>query len=77
MEQARKKIKLGKKGASSGRKRATSKRMDAKEKGIGLKNIENRVHFLNGKLDIETDENGTSVYIEFQDFKTLKLSQIG
>lgn len=51
--------------------------MNAKEKGIGLKNIENRVHFLNGKLDIETDENGTSIYIEFQDFKTLKLSQIG
>jgi len=39
---------------------------DAKNKnGMGLKNIKNRVDFLNGKLEIESQINrGTSVYIE-------------
>lgn len=33
--------------------------------GIGWSNIENRIHFLNGKLDIQSAENkGTSVLIE-------------
>lgn len=35
--------------------------------GMGLKNIKNRVEFLNGKLEIESVENkGTSVYIELK-----------
>ncbi|SNR70711.1 ATP-binding protein [Flavobacterium sp. ov086] len=35
--------------------------------GMGLKNIKNRVEFLNGKLEIESSENkGTSVYIELK-----------
>ena len=35
--------------------------------GMGLKNIKNRVGFLNGKLEIESVENkGTSVYIELK-----------
>jgi len=35
--------------------------------GMGLKNIKNRVEFLNGKLEIESAENkGTSVYIELR-----------
>lgn len=39
---------------------------DPKNKnGMGLKNIKNRVEFLNGKLEIESKPNqGTSVYIE-------------
>lgn len=39
---------------------------DSKNKsGMGLKNIKNRVDFLNGKLEIESQINqGTSVYIE-------------
>lgn len=39
---------------------------DSKNKtGMGLKNIKNRVEFLNGKLEIESQINqGTSVYIE-------------
>ncbi|MCV9929328.1 ATP-binding protein [Flavobacterium sp. LS1R49] len=40
--------------------------LDTKNKnGMGLKNIKNRVEFLNGKLEIESKINqGTSVYIE-------------
>jgi two-component system, NarL family, sensor kinase len=35
-------------------------------KGIGMKNIENRVAFLNGTMDIKSEINkGTSVFIEF------------
>ena len=35
------------------------------KKGMGLKNIKNRVEFLNGKLEIESKPNqGTSAYIE-------------
>lgn len=41
--------------------------------GIGLKNVENRVHFLNGKMDVKTDEKGTGFYIEFEDYQTNKL----
>ena len=39
---------------------------DAKNKnGMGLKNIKNRIDFLNGKLEIDSQINqGTSVYIE-------------
>ncbi|MCD0470247.1 sensor histidine kinase [Flavobacterium sp. JAS] len=38
-----------------------------KRSGMGLKNIKNRVEFLNGKLEIESAENkGTSVYIELR-----------
>jgi two-component system, NarL family, sensor kinase len=33
-------------------------------KGIGWKNIQNRVNLLNGKLDVDSSENGTSVLIE-------------
>lgn len=36
-------------------------------KGMGLRNIKNRVAFLNGKLEIDTTENkGTSTYIELK-----------
>ena len=36
-----------------------------KKKGMGLKNIINRVEFLNGKLEIDSKINeGTSIYIE-------------
>jgi two-component system, NarL family, sensor kinase len=35
-------------------------------KGIGLSNIQNRVDYLNGKMDIKSDENGTSTHIEFE-----------
>ena len=36
------------------------------EKGIGWRNIKNRVEFLKGKLDINSQQGkGTSVHIEF------------
>jgi signal transduction histidine kinase len=34
--------------------------------GIGISNIQNRVDYLNGKMDIKSDENGTSTHIEFE-----------
>jgi two-component system NarL family sensor kinase len=36
------------------------------KKGIGLSNIQNRVDYLNGKMDIKSDEKGTSTHIEFE-----------
>ena len=35
----------------------------AKAKGIGLKNIENRVHFLRGFINIDSSNNGTQIKI--------------
>jgi signal transduction histidine kinase len=35
-------------------------------KGIGLSNIQNRVDYLNGKMDIKSDDKGTSTHIEFE-----------
>jgi len=37
-----------------------------KKNGIGLSNIQNRVNYLNGKMDIKSDEKGTSTHIEFE-----------
>ena len=38
-----------------------------KSEGIGWSNIRNRVDFLKGKLDVQSDQvKGTSVHIEFQ-----------
>jgi signal transduction histidine kinase len=34
--------------------------------GIGLSNIQNRVNYLNGKMDVKSDEKGTSTHIEFE-----------
>jgi signal transduction histidine kinase len=34
--------------------------------GIGISNIQNRVDYLNGKMDIKSDEKGTSTHIEFE-----------
>lgn len=34
--------------------------------GIGLSNIRNRVDYLNGKMDIQSDSAGTSINIEFE-----------
>jgi two-component system NarL family sensor kinase len=36
-----------------------------KKNGIGLSNIQHRVDYLNGKMDIKSDEKGTSIHIEF------------
>jgi two-component system NarL family sensor kinase len=36
------------------------------KKGIGLSNIQHRVDYLNGKMDIKSDEKGTSTHIEFE-----------
>ena len=39
----------------------------AKKQGIGLSNIESRISYLNGSMDIRSEEKkGTSVYIEIQ-----------
>lgn len=35
-------------------------------KGIGLQNLQNRVDYLNGKMDMKSDSKGTSVLIEFE-----------
>lgn len=35
-------------------------------KGIGLQNLQNRVDYLNGTLDIKSDNKGTSAHIEFE-----------
>ncbi|RZJ53023.1 MAG: two-component sensor histidine kinase [Flavobacterium sp.] len=41
--------------------------VSAKSNGMGLRNIKNRVEFLNGKLEIQSDLNkGTSAYIELK-----------
>lgn len=41
--------------------------VSAKSTGMGLKNIKNRVEFLKGKLEIESDtDKGTSAYIELK-----------
>lgn len=40
--------------------------VDAQKNGIGLSNIQNRVDYLKGKLDIQSDEKGTSTHIEFE-----------
>jgi signal transduction histidine kinase len=37
-----------------------------KKNGIGLSNIQHRVDYLNGKMDIKSDEKGTSTHIEFE-----------
>lgn len=34
--------------------------------GIGLSNIQHRVDYLNGKMDIKSDDKGTSTHIEFE-----------
>ena len=38
----------------------------AKKSGIGLSNIQHRVDYLNGKMDIKSDPKGTSTHIEFE-----------
>jgi signal transduction histidine kinase len=37
-----------------------------KKNGIGLANIQHRVDYLKGKMDIQSDKNGTSTHIEFE-----------
>ena len=37
-----------------------------KKNGIGLSNIEHRVQYLNGKMDVQSDNKGTSTHIEFE-----------
>lgn len=37
-----------------------------KKDGIGITNIQHRVDYLKGKLDITSDKNGTSTHIEFE-----------
>ncbi|WP_310557368.1 sensor histidine kinase [Flavobacterium sp.] len=37
-----------------------------KKNGIGLSNINHRVEYLNGKMDIQSDSKGTSTHIEFE-----------
>ncbi|WP_394757942.1 ATP-binding protein [Flavobacterium sp.] len=37
-----------------------------KKNGIGLSNINHRVEYLNGKIDIQSDSKGTSTHIEFE-----------
>ncbi len=37
-----------------------------KKNGIGLSNINHRVEYLNGKMDIQSDIKGTSTHIEFE-----------
>lgn len=37
-----------------------------KKEGIGLLNIKHRVDYLKGKIDINSDDNGTSTHIEFE-----------
>jgi two-component system, NarL family, sensor kinase len=37
-----------------------------KNSGIGLSNINHRVEYLNGKMDVKSDEKGTSTQIEFE-----------
>ena len=37
-----------------------------KKNGIGLSNIQHRVDYLNGKMDIKSDEKGTSIHVEFE-----------
>ncbi len=37
-----------------------------KKNGIGLSNINHRVEYLNGKMDIQSDNKGTSTHIEFE-----------
>jgi signal transduction histidine kinase len=39
---------------------------DFRRNGIGLSNIQHRVDYLNGKMDIKSDEKGTSTHIEFE-----------
>lgn len=34
--------------------------------GIGLSNIQHRVDYLNGKMDVKSDDKGTSTHIEFE-----------
>lgn len=40
--------------------------VNAQKNGIGLANIQHRVDYLKGKLDIQSDEKGTSTHIEFE-----------
>ncbi|WP_395076827.1 ATP-binding protein [Flavobacterium sp.] len=37
-----------------------------KTNGIGLSNINHRVEYLNGKIDVQSDNKGTSTHIEFE-----------
>ena len=37
-----------------------------KKNGIGLSNINHRVEYLNGKMDVQSDAKGTSTHIEFE-----------
>ncbi len=37
-----------------------------KNNGIGLSNINHRVEYLNGKMDVQSDNKGTSTHIEFE-----------
>lgn len=39
---------------------------DVKKNGIGLSNINHRVEYLNGKIDVQSDNKGTSTHIEFE-----------
>ena len=34
--------------------------------GIGLSNVNHRVEYLNGKIDVKSDKKGTSTHIEFE-----------
>ncbi len=37
-----------------------------KKRGIGISNINHRVEYLNGKIDMKSDNKGTSTHIEFE-----------
>ena len=37
-----------------------------KKNGIGLSNVNHRVEYLNGKMDVKSDKKGTSTHIEFE-----------
>lgn len=39
---------------------------NVKKNGIGLSNINHRVEYLNGKIDVQSDNKGTSTHIEFE-----------
>ena len=39
---------------------------DVKKNGIGLSNINHRVEYLSGKIDVQSDNKGTSTHIEFE-----------
>lgn len=40
--------------------------VNSQKNGIGLSNIQHRVDYLKGKMDIQSDEKGTSTHIEFE-----------